>query len=109
MRLLYDLAFEDNMAHLLRHPHRESLHECLRHILASIEYGQQRVRLMVRFRDAVEHLLLNVTDAPGQRCSESSCNVRHNVPVRLPTSIGELDLAMALTSLSDVGSALTTQ
>ena len=64
---------------------------------------------MVRFRDAVEHLLLNVTDAPGQRCRESSCDVRHNGPVRLPKSIGELDLAMALTSLSDVGSALTTQ
>jgi hypothetical protein len=33
MRPLYDLAFEDNKAHLLRHPQRDSLHECLRHIL----------------------------------------------------------------------------
>ena len=109
MRRLCDRAFEDYVVDLLRHPDRNSLDLCLRNILASIDYGQQRVRLMVRFRDAVEHLLLNVTDAPGQRCRESSGNVRHNGPVRLPNSIGELDLAMALTSLSDVGSALTTQ
>ena len=83
MRRLCDRAFEDDVVRLLRHPHRDSLHECLGHILASIVYGQQRVRLMVRFRDEVEKMLLNVNDAPG--------------------------LAMAATSLSDVGSALTTQ
>jgi hypothetical protein len=68
---------------------------------------------MKRLRAVVEHRLLSVPDASrgASSCDASAsrpaqCSSFHEACVRVPGSVGELDLAMAPTASSDYVTAL---
>jgi hypothetical protein len=112
IRRLSDPAFEEYVANVLARSDVEEMHECLLCIIASKNYGRGRVRAMKRLRAVVEHRLLFVPASRGASSCDASasrpaqCSSFHEVCVRVPGSVGELDLAMAPTASSDYVTAL---